>query len=515
MFMSTTRYTSTLDMEQASFFSTSLNFGLHDETVKSILEAASIRYPKDDLLMGVYTTFIGTFLSNLIQSRDNGNNLLAFSTRHCLTRLPEYETPEWKKLTEFKRKKIMAAMKTLGFVVQYSRGQSLAKHSRACLSLYRAGPNLHSAFDWVSINHEKLKVHQSTIVRDVAKVERPIMTHETVVLDSYNPFWMGRVNFIADPMRAIFKHDTNLNGRLYSNYMNMSEERRTTIMIDGEPTAEVDFSASHMNILSLWKECSTINDAYSRIMDNIHDKTISRDDVKTAVMRYTNSNNPSSNLQYCLKWSDVKTNTTLKAIEQTFPFMLDIKGKQFGLVSMRVEGLIAIRMIQWAMENNEVILPVHDSFICREAIRDRVEAEMERVREEVVREFNFDEAMKSLEDYKAAKKAALKAKKVRMSDEDKVELIGEVTATCNRYRNIFHERLMDATCNPELRGGFTASQYAVHTIPKKVALAVLGLNELWKEEGFHDPKMDAWRYLLQEDIKRIEKGRLPQWYDES
>lgn len=505
----TSLYTSTYDMEQASYFTYSLNFNLKKEIVKTILETASIRQPKDEDVLKVYTTFIGTFLSNLIQSRDKGNNLLAFSVDNNFTHPELHSSPEWKKLTHFKRHKIMNSMKTLGFVVQYSRGQSLAKHDRACLSLYQAGPELHSAFDWSIVIQEKLKNHQSTIVRDVMKVEHSISTKETNILNHYNQIWMDRVNFLAEPLTMIFKHDTNLNGRVFSSYQNMSQEKREGIRIDHEPTAEVDFSASHMNILSLWKEGTTVADAYTRILKNVNRDDVSRDDVKKAIMRYTNSSNPSSNLQWCEKWSGDKTRDVINAIEKTFPFMKSIKGKQFGLVSMKVEGLIAMKMIQWAMMNDEVILPVHDSFICREAIKDQVEQTMNRIRQEVVENFNFDEAMESLEDYKSAKKEAIKAGKVRMSEEDKAELMDQVEEKFIEIQSTFKKAVVEASMNPVVSKGMTINQYAMQWVPSKVEEAIIGLKELWNEEGVND---DPWMFLKNQDLMKIQRGMNPVWF---
>ena len=504
----TSRYTSTMDMERVSIFSSTLSLKLQKETVKSVLDAASIRHPKDSLVLEVYTTFIGVFLSNLVASVKFSNKL-AFSLDNTFTRLPEYETPEWKKLTHYKRHKIMNAMKSLGFVVQYSRGQSLAKHERACLSLYQAGPNLLSAFDLDPIYTDRLKNHQSTVVRDVNDVEHSIITPETSILNNYNQYWMKRVNFLSEPLTMIFKHDTNLNGRVYSSYQNMSQEGRSTFMIDREPTTEVDFSSSHMNILSLWKNGSTVSDAYTRILKIVTVEGVSRDDIKTAIMRYTNSTNPSSNLQYCEKWTKEKTHDVINAIEETFPFAKSIKGKQFGLVSMKIEGLIAIKMIQWAMMNNEVILPVHDSFICRESIKDQVEQTMNRIRAEVVAEFNFDEAMKSLEAYKSAKKEAIKAGKVKMSEEDKVELMDQVEVKFNEIQVAFKKAVVEASMNPKVHKGMTINQYAMQWVPVKVEEAIAGLKDLWGEEGVDN---DPWMFLKNQDMMKIRQGMNPVWF---
>ena len=508
MTSSTTRYTSTMDMENVSIFSPTLSLKLHKETVNSILENASIRFPKDEGVLDVYLTFIGTFLSNLVTTIKFSNKL-AFSVDHTFTRLPEYETPEWKKLTHFKRHKIMNAMKALEFVVQYSRGQSLAKHDRACLSLYQAGPNLLSAFDIQSIVDEKNAIHQTSIVRDVYDVETSIETKEGTILRHYNPIWMKRVNFISDPMTIIFKHDANLNGRVYSSYQNMSQGERSTIRIDKQATVEVDFSSSHMNILSLWKNGSTVSDAYTRILKNVNRDDVSRDDIKTAIMRYTNSSNPSSNLQYCEKWSKEKTHAVMNAIEETFNFMCEIKGKQFGLVSMKVEGMIATKMIQWAMMNDEVILPVHDSFICREEIQEQVEQTMNRIRQEVVENFNFDEAMESLEAYKSAKKEAIKAGKVRMSEEDKVELTEQVEEKFNEIQSSFKKAVVEASMNPVVSKGMTINQYAMQWVPVKVEEAIIGLKELWNEEGVND---DPWMFLKNQDLMKIQRGMNPVWF---
>lgn len=506
--MSTTRYTSLQDISDASFFSTNVSLPIHSGLVKMVLETAKIRFPKEDWILEPIETFIGCFLSN-VQAATDHSGKLAFSSDHAFTQLEQYNTPAWKKLTHHKRHGIMGALQTLGCVKLYSRGQNVAKADRPCLSLWEAGPNLHIAFDKDAIAEERLKNYKPSIIRDVRGIETEVTSEETETIDQYNRHWMPRVNFIAKPMYMVFNHDENLNGRVYGSFQSMRQEDRKNVMIDGEETAEVDFSASHMNIASLWITGETVEDAYTNILKNVSDKTITRNDIKMAIMRFMNSSNPSAGLQWIEKWSKLKTFDVIGAIEKTYPFMAKIKGKQFGLVAMRIEGLIATRMFRWAMENNEVILPVHDSFVCRSVISGQVEEMMNRVREEVIREFDFDAAMESLKAYRAAKKAAQKAKQIVISEEERVELMEQVEETATMLKARFNSAIIEAHIEPKITKGLSPKDYALGQIPQVIGRAVKNLKAIWKDQGVTD---DPWEALLEDDLKRIEKGHYPKWF---
>lgn len=506
--MSTTRYTSLQDISDASFFSTNVFLPIHKGLVKKVLETAKIRFPKEDWILEPIETFIGCFLSNVQASTDYSGKL-AFSSDHAFTKLEQYNTPAWKKLTHHKRHGIMNALQTLGLVRLFSRGQNVAKADRPCLSLWVAGPNLHTAFDKAAIAEERLKRYKPSITRGVRGNETEVTSEETDIIDQYNRHWMARVNFIANPMYMVFNHDERLNGRVYGSFQNMRQEERKNVMIDGEETVEIDFSASHMNIASLWITGKTVEDAYSNILKNVFDKSITRDDIKMAIMRFMNSSNPSAGLQWIEKWPKLKTHDVIGAIERTYPFMTKIKGKQFGLVAMRIEGLIASRMFQWAMANNEVILPVHDSFICRSAFSGQVEEMMSRVREEVIRMFDFDAAMDSLRAYKAAKKAAMKAEQIVISVEDRIELMEQVEETATMLKSRFNAAIIEAHVEPKITKGLSPKDYALGQIPKVVGEAVENLKAIWKDQGVTD---EPWGALLEDDLKRIESGRYPRWF---
>ena len=506
--MSTTRYTSLQDISDASFFSTNVHFPIHNGLVKKVLETAKIRFPKEDWILEPIETFIGCFLSNVQASTDYSGKL-AFSSDHAFTKLEQYTTPAWKKLTHHKRHGIMDALQTLGYVTLYSRGQNVVKADRPCLTLWKAGPNLHTAFDKAAIAEERLNNYKPSIIRGVRGIETEVTTEETDTIDQYNRHWMARVNFIANPMYMVFNHDENLNGRVYGSFQNMAQEERKNILIDGEETVEVDYSASHMNIASLWITGETVEDAYTNILKNVSDKSINRDDIKMAIMRFMNSSNPSAGLQWIENWSKLKTHAVIGAIEKTYPFMAKIKGKQFGLVAMRIEGQIASRMFQWAMVNNEVILPVHDSFVCRSAISGQVEEMMIRVREEVIREFDFDAAMDSLMAYKVAKKAAQKAEQIVISEEDRLELIEQVEETATTLKARFNSAIIEAHVEPKITMGLSPKDYALGQIPLVVGRAVENLKAIWKDQGVTD---DPWEALLEDDLKRIEGGHYPKWF---
>ena len=55
----------------------------------------------------------------------------------------------------------------------------------------------------------------------------------------------------------------------------------------------------------------------------------------------------------------------------------------------------------------------------------------------------------------------------------------------------------------------TINQCAMQWVPLKIEEAIVGLKELWNEEGVND---DPWLFLKNQDMKMIMNGKCPVWF---
>jgi hypothetical protein len=84
-----------------------------------------------------------------------------------------------------------------------------------------------------------------------------------------------------------FTESTKLGGRFYGSYQSIESELRKYILIDGEPTVELDYKALHMSLLYAREGLPVIGDPY-------HVEGFERNLVKLCTLQLVNSDSISS-----------------------------------------------------------------------------------------------------------------------------------------------------------------------------------------------------------------------------
>jgi len=107
-------------------------------------------------------------------------------------------------------------------------------------------------------------------------------THEARLDGIYIPPWLYR----------IFNESLDYGGRFHAPYQHLPSETRRLILIDGEPTVELDYKAIHFNIMYAWEGVPFVGDPYQ--VEGYERKTI-----KAVSVRFVNVDNIAS-FQACI-----------------------------------------------------------------------------------------------------------------------------------------------------------------------------------------------------------------------
>ena len=99
-------------------------------------------------------------------------------------------------------------------------------------------------------------------IRLAKKLKRPV--------SDFNAFWLkhnATVNgeLIIPYLHRVFNIRLDWGGRFYGHYQTMKKDKRQYILIDGEPTVELDYSCLHINLLYAEKGIQFDGDAYDKI----------------------------------------------------------------------------------------------------------------------------------------------------------------------------------------------------------------------------------------------------------
>lgn len=188
-------------------------------------------------------------------------------------------------------------------------------------------------------------------------------------------------------MNAHFKEDFNSYGRQYVDgysYQYIKKEERTSILIDGEDSIEIDFSCLHIRMLldlSLMSHlvCG-INDLYSLALPSEpmgDDRAV----IKLTLNILLNTTSRScairalnDNIRQFVHTSFATSKSAVEAVEKAFPFVFGSSGlvvqlsKDGGCLSamlQRRESAICLDISSSLAEKGVFVGPIHDSFLCK------------------------------------------------------------------------------------------------------------------------------------------------------
>lgn len=188
---------------------------------------------------------------------------------------------------------------------------------------------------------------------------------------------------IATGLYRVFNDGTfDHGGRLYGGWwQNIPSRYRPRIRINGQPTVEPDFQAQAIHFLYHERRLEFEGDPYSleTIETYERQKGLPPQTCRNAIKKLTQSMINCENLSQ-LKYIPLDhsfypdfTRAELCAmIEKKHDAIADAFLSGSGKRIQREDSDIAMAILQTAMDNDIVVLPIHDSFICKEKDREMV-----------------------------------------------------------------------------------------------------------------------------------------------
>ncbi|MBM1170099.1 hypothetical protein [Microvirga arabica] len=171
--------------------------------------------------------------------------------------------------------------------------------------------------------------------------------------------------------RSFSRSSFTKGGRLYGYWQNVPRTWRKKLLINGEPTVELDFVALHPAILYAQRGAPM-----PKGFDPYRVPGLERRDCKAALNTAINAATiPETVGSLLSRWKSddprkwwrhrkPETEVILQAVVDHNPVIADAIGSDAGIDLMYLDSRIAIRVLKACMKANIPCLPVHDSFIC-------------------------------------------------------------------------------------------------------------------------------------------------------
>jgi len=216
------------------------------------------------------------------------------------------------------------------------------------------------AYNQMMLGHyvDVASLEQPMIIRDVTRSGRPLRQH--VQIDQTQKF-----------VRRIFSRNSwENNGRWNGGFwQNLPKAMRREILINDQPTDEIDYSGLHPSILALEADSRLTGDPYD--LEGQVVKTIplnqQRAVVKHLVLIAINAKSrPSAFSAYRAdreKYTNNQLEPLLDAFIEKHPCLEDSICTDQGIRLMNVDSQIATHVINRFVAEGKPILPIHDSFI--------------------------------------------------------------------------------------------------------------------------------------------------------
>lgn len=282
------------------------------------------------------------------------------------------------------KNKILEGMKRLQMIDEVRRGYyfrtSTSEIPRSDLTKIKPHPTILDVFDPTRTKPSKA---WSVIVRrgDEEILEKSLAEEHALLYRCALKF-QKQVNVPIRSFRRIFNDDLESGGRIYSNYQQMSKDMRSLIMIGGEKTVELDYRYNQIRMLFALSGVEDDGDPYSGFSED-------RNIVKKAMNTLINSENPKR--VFCdmrwtapFRWSSEKADRFIAETYARYPILQKMKGSGIGLKLQKIEGDISLAIMKYALYNDTVVLPIHDSFIVRESEAERFRYIMEETWNRIV-----------------------------------------------------------------------------------------------------------------------------------
>jgi hypothetical protein len=200
--------------------------------------------------------------------------------------------------------------------------------------------------------------------------------------------------------RVFNRSSFSYGGRFYgAEYQQLNKEERKTILINGSPVCELDYSSLHIQMLYNLIGVQFEGDPY----DLFDEDTILRNGVKLLFNIMLNAksklgaissfnqklfeDNKLQTLRETLIQKNITTQTLAQIILDSHPKIVQFINSDMGIKLQNKDSMIAMRIIDHFTKKDIPCLCVHDSFIVPKRYKDELEGVM---KEEYRTEMGFD-----------------------------------------------------------------------------------------------------------------------------
>lgn len=328
------------------------------------------------------------------------------------------------RLTRYHYDKITKIFEKAGIVTLVKQGYRSGKKGQS--SLWEVSPNILNykvSNESLLANHEPLKTTDFTDGKGVMTPEEEAehAPHSRQRLTTIAPDFLKRINLPVVPPYRSFNDNGNLGGRVYCGMVQQISKavRQETLRIDDQPTVEVDFSASHLQLLSKlvtgkWIEKA---DPYGFTLPN--GQKADRDMCKEFFTRAPNASNVYGAMMKA-GWTKVEYEQYRDGFKAAYPEIAGWFGTMAGCYLQKLEGdILETLMYKYLTEHNEILIPIHDAVICRQGIEHRVAQDMLRIRDEAVAQYSLEDMRDKLQLHDDVRRAILFEKNEWQKEKEK------------------------------------------------------------------------------------------------
>lgn len=315
-------------------------------------------------------------------------------------------------LTRYHYDKLAKLFENAGLIAQVKQGYSAGKNSQS--SLWEVSPNI---LNYKASNESLLATNESLRTTDFLDNKGPMTPEEEAEHAPYSrerlttiaPEFLKRINLPVEPPYRSFNDNGNLGGRVYCGMVQQVPKavRQATLRIDNQPTVEVDFSASHLQLLSKlvtgkWIEKA---DPYGFTLPN--GQKADRDMCKEFLTRAPNAINVYGAMKKA-NWTKNEYELYRDGFKAEYPEIAEWFGTMAGCYLQKLEGdILETLMYEYLTEHDEILFPIHDAVICRQGIEEQVAKDMIRIRDDVVSRYSLEDMRNKLQLHDDVRRAIL------------------------------------------------------------------------------------------------------------
>lgn len=290
-----------------------------------------------------------------------------------------------------------------GLIRLVKQGYSVGKNAQC--SLWEVSSSI---LNYSVDNHEELlKNYEPLVTKDFTdgkgvmtkEEEQEHAPHARERLTTIAPEFLKRINVPAVPPYRSFNDNGNLGGRVYCGLVQQmpKQARQSFLKIDNQPTVEVDFRASHLQLLSklITGKWIDIADPYSFNLPN--GQKADRKKCKEFFTRAPNATNVHGAMKKA-GWSSDEYSLYKEGFKATYPEIAEWFGTKAGCFLQKIEGdIMETMMYEYFTKYNEILIPMHDAVICRQGVEEQVAQDMHRIRDEIVATYSLDDMRNALQ----------------------------------------------------------------------------------------------------------------------